>query len=230
MPSIVTAVLSLVTFANLLDAKSNHAAIGISNGQLDAALAATMLSAIMLLLLIFVASIVFARRSGWNDISEKGQFSYPFITASYLHIAIFALLSGMILVSNEHWLDEFEEYISDWSSADSHVYQATYVLYFIDTGILILMFISLLFLNKRLKSKRSTQPSIREYTTGDEEHEVTGMAPPPSHHSSWASKAFGLGKSNQEQRNVELGRVTPPSDYRNSVDAAQQSMTGAWKN
>lgn len=222
IPGILTIIFSLLTFSSLSEAKSEHDTLSISSSQLDAALAGTMLSAILLLLLIIVSFFTFLWWTAWE---VKGRFSYIFVSSSFFHISIFLILSGMVLISNDYLLNDLQS-LDVWSSADVVSYKASYVLYFIDAGIYLVVFIATVCLKSRLQEGRSTAPSISTELcmTIDDEHGQSAPINSIEHGASLGGDGRG-GASTYEGR---LGRVTPPTSYADSVNASQRRTSGAW--
>ena len=100
-----TTVTLLVTFSALLDAKGHRDVTGIPASQFDAALAGCILSAILIILLHLVSFFVLLRSTTWASTKLAGS-SLPFVSSSFLHVALFLLLTGIILTSNAHWEDQ----------------------------------------------------------------------------------------------------------------------------
>jgi hypothetical protein len=94
-----------VVFSALLDVKGNGELTGVPGSQFNAALAGTLLSSILIILLQLVSFFVLLRSTTWASMKAAGT-SLPFVSASFLHVALFLLLTGMILTSNSHWADQ----------------------------------------------------------------------------------------------------------------------------
>jgi hypothetical protein len=148
------------------------------------------------------------------------------------------LLTGIILTSNLHWLDQFEQGTTIWTSGDTSAYRATYILSFISTGACITTFIAVALLHRPLQQQAATAPS------GSEVDMSSGLAvtgSPMSHEEGFAvSEAPTVGSVTSGRTTYagapgsanRVGRDSAiPSDYYDSVAAGQRhaGTGGAWK-
>lgn len=209
-----TTILLLVVFDNLLDAKGHRDLTGLPGSQFDAALAGSLLSAILIILLQLVSFFVLLRSTTWAATKPAGA-SLPFVSASFLHVALFLLLTGMILTSNTHWEDQLT--IGGWSSGDSSAMKAAYWLCFFTTGIYLIMCSALLLLQRAQSGRTVAFPIDLETSLASQNLRVAAapmsdssdVPPGPSYRTSRADTAV-------------------PSDYAESVAAARKQYGGAW--
>lgn len=161
------AVLALITFANLIDAKhdlnKDNVSITTANTQLesddfDAALAGTFMAAFLCIAVTIISFLLLAQKSLFS--STRGStpgFAYAFMTSSFLHTAIFSILVGIILVGIRSKVEDLEGVPSAttdlddattttptppttyWSSTDTAVLITTTIFSFITAGIYIFM-------------------------------------------------------------------------------------------
>lgn len=207
-----TVILLLITFSDVLSVQSRSDATGIPDSQLASTLAGCILSAILIILLQSISFFVLLRATnGAAGRCRAGGSSLPFTAASFFHVALFLLLTGMILDSNTRNL-EGKMGPGGWSSADSAALTASYVLCFTTCGVYVIVSVALLLLMRSLRA--AAVPTDLEAALAAVSLRSAG-AP--------ASSDDVYGRRAAPARSD----TATPSDYADSVAAARKNL-GAW--
>ena len=206
MTSTIALILLLVTFTNL---------VGAGGSQLDAAIAGTVLSSIFIILLDVVSFFTLMRSLAWSAATRRpagSKFAFPFVAASFLHLAFFLLLTGLTLTSNRHLMQDLEA-LGQWTSADTTAYTGAYVMAYITCGTYFLMFIVLALLHRSLF--RVDAVAVLDSSTG-----LTAALR--------AAEGGGGSRGAMSHELVARPDSALPSDYADSIAAARRNA-GAWK-
>lgn len=215
--STVTVVLLLVTFGNLASIKGDSEATGVPGSQLNPALAGTMMSAILIILLLLVSFFALLRKTTWAA-RHGGGASLIFTAASHLHVAIFLVLTGIVLTAADSLTGDLGR--GGWTSSESSTLIATYVLTFVTVGAYLIVFVALVMMHRALETSLGFPEELGMSTALRTAERVSAVSQDGT---STAGTAAAVRVADSRAESL------PPSDYRESVAAANRSYTGAWK-
>lgn len=139
--SLAYAALGAITFNSLYKVyQKNPESIGpdrrIMHGTMAAALGAPILVVLLDLVSLFILFYKTWKHNGTG-------FSYGFLDASFLHQALFVVLSSFVLMSDRDLIKDFQG-SRLWNNIDSTAYTLTYVFGFIVAGAFVLLFLLLI--------------------------------------------------------------------------------------
>lgn len=253
--TIVFAILALVTFANLIDAKHElnnniHTDITLESDEFDAALAGTFMAAFLCIAVTIISFLLLAQKSLFS--STRGPtpgFAYAFMTSSFLHTAIFLILVGIILIGIRSKVEDLEgvpttDNNNYWSSTDTAVLITTMVFSFIASGIYMVMFVCMILFRAAVQHTDdggSTATSRLLPSGRMQSHHVTAtprtttttttnVSPPSTTTTTPPSKRGGGAFSLPVFNTPPSPRLyDTPSDYADSVEMARRKQSyGAW--